>query len=130
MSTKADEMVERAASRLDELSQQAAASNGVKAKLAPELADDAEFLRKMKPSLVKERIKGNQPVEPAGGAGRPGAPSPQPQAQAKPKPKPRKPKRSGGGGGPSPILVLAAAFAIGYVLAKTLDWRGHAHPRD
>jgi hypothetical protein len=123
MSTKADEMVERAASRLDELSQQAAQSDGVKAKLADELADDAEFLRKMKPSLVKERIKGNEPVEPAGGTARAQAPGPEP----KPKPKA---KKSGSGGGPSPFLVIALAFALGYALAKTVDWRGHAHPRD
>jgi hypothetical protein len=118
MSTKADEMVERAASRLEELSQEAATSDGIKAKLADELAQDADFLRKMKPSLVKERIKGNEPVEPAGGA----VPPPKPQ----PRPKPRKP----GSGGPSPILVLAVAFAVGYALAKVVDWRGHAHPRD
>ena len=121
MSTKADEMVERAASRLEELSQEAATSDGIKAKLADELADDADFLRKMKPSLVKERIKGNEPVEPAGGA------SPPP----KPQPRPRRPKaKKPGSGGPSPILVLAVAFAVGYALAKVVDWRGHAHPRD
>src|SRR4051794_2287833 len=121
MSTKADEMVERAASRLEGLSQEAAGSDGIKGKLAPELAQDADFLRKMKPSLVKERIKGNEPVEPAGGS----APPPKPQARPS-KPKPKK----AGGGGPSPLLVLAAAFAIGYALAKIVDWRGHAHPRD
>jgi hypothetical protein len=26
--------------------------------------------------------------------------------------------------------VLGAAFAVGVVLAKVVDWRGHAHPRD
>ena len=111
-------MVERAASRLEELSQEAAASNGIKAKLAPELAQDADFLRKMKPSLVKERIKGNEPVEPAGGAGPP------------PKPQPRPKARRPGSGGPSPIVVIALAFAVGYAIAKIVDWRGHAHPRD
>jgi hypothetical protein len=122
MSTKADEMVERAASRLDELSQQAAQSNGVKAKLAGELADDAQFLRKMKPSLVKERIKGNQPPEPE--------PSEAAQPTPPPQPKASKPRKRSGGGGPSPFLVIAAAFAVGFVLAKVVDWRGHAHPRD
>jgi len=29
----------------------------------------------------------------------------------------------------SPVAVLAAAFAVGVVLAKWIDWRGHAHPR-
>ena len=120
MSTQADEMVERAASRLEELSQEAATSDGIKAKLADELADDARFLRKMKPSLVKERIKGNEPVDPAGGTAPPPTPRPQPR------PKARKP----GSGGPSPIVVIALAFAVGYALAKVMDWRGHAHPRD
>ena len=124
MSTKADEMVERAASRLEELSQDAATSDGIKAKLAPELAEDADFLRKMKPSLVKERIKGNNndPVEPVGGAGL--------RPEDRPAPPKPSPKRRGAGGGPSPLLVLAMAFVLGYALAKTLDWRGHAHPRD
>jgi hypothetical protein len=120
MSTKADEMVERAASRLEELSEEAAGSDGIKAKLAPELAEDADFLRKMKPSLVKERIKGNEPVEPAGGAAAP---------QPTPPPQPSKPKAKKGGGGPNPILVLVVAFAVGYAIAKVVDWRGHAHPR-
>jgi hypothetical protein len=123
MSTRADEMVERAASRLEELSQEAATSDGIKAKLAPELAQDADFLRKMKPSLVKERIKGNEPVEPAGGAA---APQPTPP----PAPRPFKPGARKSGGGPNPILVLAVAFAVGYAIAKVVDWRGHAHPRD
>jgi hypothetical protein len=30
---------------------------------------------------------------------------------------------------PSPFAVLLAGFAIGIVLAKWIDWRGHAHPR-
>src|SRR4051812_5762970 len=122
MSTKADEMVERAASRLEELSQEAAGSDGIKGKLAPELAEDAQFLRKMKPSLVKERIKGNEPVEPAGGS------APPPQTSAPTPERPESKRRRGGG--PNPFLVIAAAFAIGYVVAKAVDWRGHAHPRD
>lgn len=29
----------------------------------------------------------------------------------------------------SPWLVVGAALATGYLLAKIVDWRGHAHPR-
>jgi hypothetical protein len=29
----------------------------------------------------------------------------------------------------SPWLVIGAALGVGYVLAKAIDWRGHAHPR-
>jgi hypothetical protein len=30
---------------------------------------------------------------------------------------------------PSPFLVLGVAFATGIVLARWIDWRGHAHTR-
>ena len=33
------------------------------------------------------------------------------------------------GRGPSPAVVLLGAFAAGFLLAKMIDWRGHAHPR-
>ena len=29
----------------------------------------------------------------------------------------------------SPWAVLAVSLAAGYLLAKAIDWRGHAHPR-
>jgi hypothetical protein len=29
----------------------------------------------------------------------------------------------------SPWLVVGAALLGGYVLAKAIDWRSHAHPR-
>ena len=32
-------------------------------------------------------------------------------------------------GATSPWAVLAAALAAGYLLAKAIDWRSHAHPR-
>jgi len=31
--------------------------------------------------------------------------------------------------GPNPFVVAAAAFGAGTLLAKLIDWRGHAHPR-
>jgi hypothetical protein len=37
------------------------------------------------------------------------------------------PQKSGRGA--NPFLVAGAAFAAGTVLAKLIDWRGHAHPR-
>ena len=45
-------------------------------------------------------------------------------------PKRDKPKKKSRGGGPSPLLVVGAALVAGIVLAKWIDWRGHAHPRD
>jgi hypothetical protein len=116
---RVDSLVEKGAAGLQSLSRKAAESGGIASKLAPELAEDAAFLRKLKPSLVKARARGEAPT-----TQKPGedvvAPS-GPQLGARPKPK---------GSGPSPWLVLGAAFALGVVLAKAIDWRGHAHPRN
>ena len=118
--TKADLLVDKAAARIQEIANRAAAEGGFAAKLAQPLADDAAFLRKLKPSLVKARAKGDAPTEP------PAAPS-GPQLGSRPKPKK---KRKKGGKGPTPLLVVGAALVAGIVLAKVVDWRGHAHPRD
>jgi hypothetical protein len=108
---RGDTAIEHGADRLAELAERAEAQGGVKAKLAPELAEDAAFLRKLKPSLIVARARGQNPVEPA----------PAPSRDAKP---------AASRGGPNPFLVAAAALAVGILLAKTIDWRGHAHPRD
>jgi hypothetical protein len=117
--SRVDSLVEKGADGLRSLSRKAAESGGLASKLAPELADDAAFLRKLKPSLVAARARGEAPTDQ-----KPGqdvvVPS-GPQAGAHPKRR---------GGGVSPLLVLGAAFAVGVVLAKVVDWRGHAHPRD
>ena len=111
--------MDAAADRVATFVRDARSSGGIKAKLGDALAEDPEFIRKLKPSLVKARAKGQTPVEPAGGTRQ--APS-GPQLERPPKAKRR-------GGGPSPWLVIGVAFAAGYVLAKTIDWRSHAHPR-
>ncbi len=118
--TKGDQAVDSAADKLDTLVRKAQASGGVKAKLGAAMSDDAEFLRKLKPSLIKARAKGDAPTdEPSGGTR--SAPS-GPQLA---RPRPATSKR----GGPSPFLVVGVALVAGYVLAKAIDWRGHAHPR-
>jgi hypothetical protein len=119
--SKADQVIDRAADRLRELADRAAAEGGVTAKLAEPLAEDAAFLRKMKPSLIAARVKGEAPTNLPAGSGTPAAPT-APQLGSRPKRKP--------GGGPSPFLVVGAALVAGIVLAKVIDWRGHAHPRD
>ena len=118
--TKGDQLVDNAANRLQGLADKAAAEGGVKAKFAQELADDAEFLRKLKPSLIKARAKGEAPKYQKPGQGHV-APA-GPQLSKRPKPKRAK--------GPNPFLVLGVALAAGIVIAKIVDWRGHAHPRD
>ena len=120
--TKADQIVERGADRLQEKADAFAAEGGVKAKLADELADDAAFLRKLKPSLIAARARGQAPTnqQPGEGTVAPARP------QLGSRPKPRRP----GGGGPNPFVIAAAALVAGIVIAKVIDWRGHAHPRD
>jgi hypothetical protein len=116
---KADQLVDQAADRLQEFADQAAAEGGFKAKLAEPLADDAALLRRMKPSLIRARFRGEAPTNvPAHGTVAPTGP----QLGKRPK--------EPGEGGPNPFLVLGVAFVAGIVLAKVIDWRGHAHPRD
>jgi hypothetical protein len=126
--TKGDLLVERGAERLQELADRAASrGDGVGEWLSEELRTDAAFLRRLKPSLVKARARGNAPTNQEPDA--PPPPSPTgPQLGSRPKPKNKKKRK--GGKGPSPLVVVGAALVAGIVLAKVVDWRGHAHPRD
>jgi len=122
--TKGDTLVERGAALLDELSHKAATEGGFVAKLAEPLAEDAAFLRKMKPTLVLARLRGEPPPD----TSQNGAPMIQPPPPVpEPNPKPKKAKKSDGG--PNPLVIAAAALVAGVVVAKVVDWRGHAHPR-
>jgi hypothetical protein len=112
--TKADQALDSAADKVAGFVREARGAGGIKGKLGDAFADDPEFIRKLKPTLIKARAKGQKPVEPA------------PQAPSGPQIERPKAKRRGG---PSPWLVVGAAFAAGYLLAKTFDWRGHAPPR-
>ena len=113
-----DQLVEKGAGRLHELADRAAArGDGVGQWLSKELRADEAFLRKLKPSLIAARAKGETPPDQAA----PDAPSPPPA--------PAKPKKKGRGGVP-PLAIVAGALVAGIVIAKVIDWRGHAHPRD
>jgi hypothetical protein len=148
---KGDQLIERGAARLDKLSRQAAAKGGFSAKLADGLADDAAFLRKLKPSLIAARARGEAPTNQEPSPQRrvresdlmEGTPAPSdqevpPASDAKRAPTGpqittnRRPKtKSGRGGkGPNPFVVAGIAVAAGIALAKLIDWRSHAHPRD
>jgi hypothetical protein len=119
-----DEKVDRWADALQRRADKAAATGGGNEKLAQMLADDAAFLRKLKPSLIKARAKGQAPTnqKPAQGTVAPSGPQlgerPEPVSVGK-----------HGKGGPNPYLVIGAAFVVGVFAAKWIDWRGHAHPR-
>ena len=114
--TGGDAILEKGADRLQELSDRAAKSGGPTAKLAQPLAEDAVLLRRMKPSLIAARLKGDAPTDLPPGSGAV-------VAEANPRGK------SGKRGGPNPVIVIGAALVAGIVLAKVLDWRSHAHPR-
>ena len=116
----ADTKVEHAADAVERASEKAAEHGGLAAKLAEPLADDADFLRKLKPSLMKARAKGELPTDEVPGS-KPRGPS-GPQLGTRPAPTKEK-------GGPNPFVVAAGAFFAGKFLAKWIDWRGHAHPR-
>ncbi len=116
--TKGDEAVEKGADKLDALADKAAARGGLASKLADELADDASFLRKLKPSLIAARAKGEAPKNREPGSTKVRAPS-----------GPQHRPRTSGTDGPNPFVVAGAAFGLGSLLAKAIDWRGHAHPR-
>ena len=118
-----DSLADKARAKSEEL----AGQGGIKDKLAEELAEDAEFLRKLKPELIKKRAKGEAATDQHPTEVKPPAPS-GPQLGARPKP-PKAKKSGGGSGGPNPFVVIGAALVLGVVLAKWLDWRGHAHPR-
>ena len=116
-----DEKIDSAADKLEELSRQNASEPGLKGKLGAQLEGEADFLRKLKPSLMKARAKGELPTNEPPGSTR-SAPR-GPQLGRRPKAK------RAGGGGPNPWLVAGVALAAGIALAKWIDWRGHAHPR-
>jgi hypothetical protein len=110
------------ADRAQSASERLAGQGGIKSKLASELADDAVFLRKLKPELIAKRAKGEAPTDREPHTA-PAAPS-GPQLGERPKT-----KGTASSGGPNPFVVVGAAFVLGIALAKWIDWRGHAHPR-
>jgi len=117
---RGDALVERGAAKLQELSRDLAKRGGFGAQIAPELAEDAEFLRKLRPSLIAARIRGNAPANATPPGERPAALTTNPT-------KPKKPRTPGEG--PNPLLIVGGALVLGIVVAKMIDWRGHAHPR-
>jgi hypothetical protein len=115
--TRGDALMERGAHKLQRLADRAAASGGLVSKLADPLAEDAALLRRMKPSLMVARVKGEAPTNLPPGQDVVGPSGP--QLGKRPR-----------SGGPNPFLVLGVALVAGIAVAKLLDWRGHAHPRD
>lgn len=118
MMTRGDRLVERGADKLEDLARNLSAHGDWGVTIAEDLTIDAAFLRKLKPSLIVARARGDTPKNGGPPEERPTVVTP-----------PRAPKPRGRGGGPNPIMVVGAALVAGIVLAKVIDWRGHAHPR-
>jgi hypothetical protein len=93
-------------------------------KLSAELADDARFIRKLRPELIKKRVQGEAPTDTP-----PTDTAPTEIKQAPSGPQLGKRPKAKKTGGPNPFLVVGVALLTGVALAKWLDWRGHAHPR-
>jgi hypothetical protein len=115
---RADALIERGADRLRQLADEVAAEGGAKAKLAEPLAEDAAFLRKLKPSLIVARARGELPTDN------------EPEAVTLAPSGPQLGARKSRTGGPNPFVVAGIALAAGILLAKVIDWRSHSHPRD
>jgi hypothetical protein len=119
----ADQKLDQTADKVQELADRMAGEEGLKAKLADPLAEDADLIRRMKPSLIKARMKGEGPTDQ-----KPGETVIAPSARrfgSRSEPK----KHEGGGGGPNPWIIVGVTLVAGIFLAKWIDWRGHAHPR-
>jgi hypothetical protein len=116
--TTADRLVERGAAKLHQLSRSLAQRGGVAGQVASDLNEDAAFLRKLKPSLILARARGENPTD---------GEVPSPESPVGPQiagAKTRKPGR-----GVSPLLVVGGALVAGIVIAKLIDYQGHAHPK-
>jgi hypothetical protein len=116
--TKGDQAIQSVADRLERLVSSGHRAGGMKAKVADRFSDDPEFLRKLRPSLIAARAKGQTPREDTA------PPAVAPSGPQLERPKSQRRKR-----GINPWLVVGAAFAGGYLAAKVIDWRSHAHPR-
>ena len=83
-----------------------------------ELADDAAFLRKLKPSLIASRAKGEAPNDAEPGAAAAGARTDAAELRAEVRRQAARTRSSS----------RAPRSPSATVLAKMIDWRGHAHP--
>src|SRR5262249_4105117 len=105
--SKGDLLVERGAEGLEKLSRKAAANGGFSASIAAALAEDAAFLRKLKPSLIKARAQGKAPTEGKSPVNRapqePRASSGPPISASRPRKRRRPKRRRQRAGGPNPF---------------------------
>ena len=109
----------RAAEKLDALADKAAAKGGLAGEARRRARRRRRFLRQLKPSLMVRACEGRA---------RRRTPSPATGGRVRARPA-RSSTAEVGKRGPNPFVVAGSAFGVGTVLAKLIDWRGHAHPR-
>lgn len=115
--TRGDLLVERGAEGLEGLARRAAQrSDGIGEFLSEELNDSAVLMRRLKPSLIAARVRG----ETNGGSAAPAPPASAAEQQPKQRAKKRKRRRAGP---PPPLLVVGVAFAAGVLLARLVGLR-------
>jgi len=116
---RGDEAIEKGADKLETLASRASAKGGLAGKLADSLAEDATFVRQLKPSLIVARARGEAPKNLEPGS--------KPQTPRRPQhgPRPRKSAQQD----QNPFVVAGTAFGLGALVARLIDWRSHAHPR-
>jgi len=115
---RGDAAIEKGADKLETLAGRAAAKGGLAGKLADSLGDDATFVRQLKPSLIVARARGEAPKDREPGSAQ--------RAPRRPQHGPRKPSY---GQDQNPFVIAGAAFGLGALVARLIDWRSHAHPR-
>ena len=132
LTERLDVLVERGAGAMEDFARGLAVDGGFRRQVAEELLDDAAFLRKLKPTKIAARARGDMPV-----TGVPSEPAvavaAEPEEIPMPPPAPERSKekhsKDPGKKGLNALAVVGVAFVAGIVLAKVIDWRGHAHPR-
>src|SRR5919108_5813837 len=101
-----DSLAEKARAKSQELRGQ----GGIKDKLADVLAEDADFLPKLKPELIKRRAKGELPTDEQPTEVREAPSGPQLGSRPKPSKPPKRTqqqkKTSSQSGGPNPFVVI------------------------
>jgi hypothetical protein len=122
LGSRTDAAIDVAADRLETFVRQSRRRGGLAATVGNAFEGDAAFLRKLKPRLVAARVRHRVPTDDQpGGAAR--APDNSELDRQRPVEAPP------AGGGPSLWFVLGAAFAVGVLAAKAIDWRSHVRPR-
>src|SRR5262249_57768120 len=125
MAARRGVLVGRGAGAMEGFARDLAVDGGFRRQVAEELIDDAAFLRKLKPTKIAARARGDMPV-----TGVPAEPAVAVAAEReemtlpRPAPAPEAPKQAGKKGG-NPLADVDDAVVAGTALPTRTAWRGH-----